>query len=141
MKMIDYHPDHPTRLKLQPSQEYLRAYCADESYRKFINFKGNSFSFVDGDDVLACAGVIPLWEGRGEAWTLLGANLKRHFLWIHHRVVGYLEGAQIRRIEANIAADDPAAQQWIEYLGFKFEGLMPAYWPGGRTAMRYARVK
>lgn len=141
MNLVPYEPSHVERLVLQPGQAHMRPYLEAKDYTKWIAVPGKSFTGFDGDRVLFCAGVIPIWEGRGEAWSLLGSDLKRDFLKIHNAVLRFFEVCDLRRIEANVDPNSDCAKRWVELLGFKFEGVMASYWPNGESTMRYARVK
>lgn len=140
MILAPFEPEHLRLLALQSEQEYFKPYIEDPSYGKYLQIGGKCYSFLDGDRVLACAGVIPLWDGRGEAWSLLGGDLRKYFLQIHYTVKRFLASCDMKRIEANVSCDSERARKWVESLGFSFEGRMAAFWPDGRDAARYARV-
>lgn len=141
MIITPYQPTHLDALMLQPAQEMARPLLADPEYRKALAVPGMAFSALDGDRVLCCAGLIQYWEGRAEAWALMGQDLKRDFLRIHYATRRFLDVCGFRRIEATVDPDFGCARAWIEALGFKYEGLMPGYTPDGRDCFRYARVK
>jgi hypothetical protein len=136
-----FQPEHLERLLLQPAQEYARPYLSDPAYAKALVLPGHSFTALDGDRVLACAGIIPLWEGRAEAWALMGRDLRAHFLAIHHATRRFLNACGMRRVEAAVDAQFGCAKGWIEALGFEEEGVLRAYTPDGRDCIRYARVR
>lgn len=101
-----------------------------------------AFSAVENGAVLACAGIVQLWPGRGHAWSLLGGDLKKHFVAIHRTVSRALVLSDYRRIEMDVDSASPAAIRWAEMLGFYCEtpGGMVNYL-GDKLYMKYVRVK
>lgn len=141
MIVIPYQPAHLRSLLLQPAQAAMVSYFDNPAYAKALNVPGKSFTAMDGERVLAIAGVIPIWKGRGEAWALLGGDIRRHFLAIHHAVARFLDVCELTRIEAAVDADFPQGRAWVERLGFTYEGPLAKYTPDGRDCLRYARIK
>lgn len=135
-----FRPDHLERLLLQPRQDHVRHLFENPDYGKYLA-NGLAYAAVEGDTVLACAGLLPMWEGRAEAWALMGADLKRDFIAVHHAVRRFLSIADFRRIEAVVDAEFCNGKKWMERLGFRPEGLMRAYTPDGRDCIRYAKVR
>lgn len=136
-----FTPAHLDNLLLQPAQAYLRPHMSNPEYGRALMVEGKSFSFIEGDQVLGCAGVVPIWTGRAEAWAMFAPNLTRQFIHIHGATVRFFESCGIRRIEAHVDAGFGKAKKWVELLGFEYEGLLRAYTPDGRDCLRYARVR
>ena len=65
-----FRPDHLDRLLLQPMQQRSRVFFGNPDYGKCLA-NGLAYAAVEGDTVLACAGLLPMWEGRAEAWALM----------------------------------------------------------------------
>lgn len=139
MRVEAYRPEHLQSLLLQPAQEFVRPYLSRPEYGKALVMP-TSFTALDGDRVLCCAGIIPIWEGRAEAWALMAADLRREFIYIHHAAKRFLNSCGFRRVEAAVDSQFCAAVEWIEMLGFKYEGPLRGYTPDGRDCIRYARV-
>lgn len=136
-----YTPAHLTNLLLQPAQAYLRPHMSNPEYGRALQVPGLAFSCIEGDRVLGCAGLVPFWAGRAEAWAMFAANLNREFIYIHQAAVRFLDSCGIRRVEAHVDAGFGQAQKWVEMLGFEYEGPLRAYTPDGRDCLRYARVR
>lgn len=141
MNIVPYTPAHLESLLLQPAQDLARPLLASPEYRQALAVPGMAFTALDGDRVLCCAGLMPLWEGRAEAWALMGADLRPQFLRIHYATKRFLNACGMRRVEAAVDAHFGCAKEWIEALGFEFEGVLHAYTPDGRDCLRYARWK
>ncbi len=141
MLIVPYQPAHLEALMIQPSQAAIRPQLASAEYRAALGVPGMSFTALDGDRVLVCAGLMPSWEGRAEAWALMSTDLRVHFLAIHYATKRFLNACGIRRVEATVDAEFGCAKAWIEALGFRYEGPLEAFTPDGRDCMRYARVR
>jgi RimJ/RimL family protein N-acetyltransferase len=105
---------------------------------------GPAWSALSGARVLGCAGIVPLWRGVGAAWLLGGDELRRHPLALHRAVARGLpramRGLGLRRLQISVHENFAASLRWVERLGFRHEGAMPAYGPNGDTYIRYARI-
>lgn len=91
--------------------------------------------------ILGIAGLLPQWENRALAWTLISDEAGPHFRCIHKAVKRMLDVSEFRRIEATVDVGFDAGQRWMNLLGFEHEGLMRAYRPDGADMHLYARVR
>ena len=87
--------------------------------------------------VLVCFGVMPMWEGVAQAWSMLSdAALKDHPMELSRSARCWLgsvaERDALKRIQATVAADHKAGHRWIKWLGFKNPRLMQNYGMGGK---------
>lgn len=138
-----FRPEHLRRLSLQPAQAQFSAEVIKPGYGDMLVSGGPSFTAMSGGEVLACAGIADVWEGRGIAWALVGERAGRHMLAIHRAVSGFLIQAPYRRIEAMVDAGFDEAHRWIKLLGFQCETPdgMRGFTPDGRDSFLYSRVK
>jgi RimJ/RimL family protein N-acetyltransferase len=141
MQIVPYKPEHLTNLLLQPAQAYMRPFFDDPQYGRALAIPGKAFTAIECDRVLGCAGLIPYWEGRAEAWSLLANDIKGNFVPIHMAALRFLDSCGFRRVEAHVDADFGCAKRWMDMLGFQYEGPLKAYTPDGRDCLRYARVR
>lgn len=135
-----FRPDHLESFIAQPAQEYARANLGSAAYRQALVGPYSFAGLIDGR-VVACAGVVPLWEGRADAWALVAQDigpLGMHRL--HFAVARHLKRFSFRRIEAACDASFLQAHRWLELLGFAYEGPLKAYTPDGRDCLRFARI-
>lgn len=136
-----FKPEHLENLVLQPAQEYARATLAEKGYGDSLA-KFDAFSALDGARVIACAGVIPVGEGRGEAWALIARDIgARGMHELHYAVRRYLKGSDLRRVEACCDATFEQAHRWLMLLGFSYEGPLRKYFHDGRDGIRFAMVR
>lgn len=139
MRIERFTPEHLQRLLLQPAQEYMAANLADPAYVHALG-EHDAFSAIDGDRVIACAGFVPIWQGRSVAWALLAKDIGERMVFVHRATLRILNGRPERRIEAYCDTRFDAANRWIQLLGFKFEGRMAGFTPDGSDQDLFARV-
>jgi len=105
--------------------------------------KGTAFTGFTENEIIGCAGILPIWEGVGHAWVVMGKNYKKHRLWIHKNVqdtfLKIAVGKGMWRVQANVQADFFPALRWIEALGFHCESTMKRYGPDGKDHYMYVR--
>lgn len=141
MKIVPFEPWHLEKLTLQPSQNLLQPDLANPAYGANLASAGPAYSGVVGDEVFACMGLIPQWEGRAIAWGLIAKETGPYFLKVTKAVFRTMELHPFRRIEASVKSDFVQGHRWAQMLGFKREGTMRAYAPNGDDHDLYARVK
>lgn len=141
MIVVPYKAHHLERLCIQEAQAYLSPYLTPEMAKALE--LGVAFTALEGDRVLACSGVVDMWDNRCVAWAYLDQRPGHHFVSVHRAVARFLEGYPCRRIEATVDAGFDDGHRWIKKLGFKLETPEPmqAYTPDGRAAYLYSRVK
>ena len=107
---------------------------------------GPCWSAVHDGQVLGCAGLVLHWRGLAGTWCMIGADFPtRGWPWLHKQVRRRLAQAArdlgVRRIEAEaLTGWDPGAR-WLHLLGFRPEGIMPAYGHDGADYDRWALVR
>ena len=109
----------------------------------------NSFTFtiVDKQDrIVLVFGMVPMWKGVLEIWTLTNPDLFAKNIIGAHRVMERLRdmiatqyGAH--RIQLMVRASTARYGEFMERFGFKSEGLMQKYGPNGEDFVRYACLR
>lgn len=94
----------------------------------------------DGE-VLICAGVADLGHGRGLLWSFVSDAGRRHGHIVHRAALRFISMLTFRRLEATCLAGVAHAAEWLERLGFSYEGTMRAWGPDGSDHDLYARVR
>lgn len=142
MMIVPFHPGHLARLNLQPKQGGALKGLSGEQSEMMANCE-IAWTAIDGEEVIACAGIMHLWEGRGHAWALLSGNIGRRMVLVHRAVKRAIEMSGYRRIEMDVDGDFPEAKNWARLLGFVDEtpNGMPGYSPDGRLYHKFVRVK
>lgn len=95
-------------------------------------------------DVIACGGLVVLWKGVAEAWTVASPLVLKYPLFFHKHAKMFLEDCiemfHLDRVQCIVDVEFYASQKWVKSMGFKAESVMPKYFMG-RTFMRYVIVR
>lgn len=137
---MPFEPWHLHWLTLQPTQAHLSELLTD-AHGEAIQKAGPCYSAFVGADVIACAGVIQMWPGRAQVWSLLSDKMPLYARDIHRAVKNYLLAYRVRRLECIVDPRHDAAVRWAEHLGFVKEGVMRAYDMHGNDQAMYVRLQ
>jgi hypothetical protein len=139
---------HTRRLDVQDAQVEELIFATDVADLAACQ---NEHAFTIWDDhegkqsptVVACGGVLPIWQGRAAVWAFLGDDARRHMPYLTLFTRGVLNRHPAHRIEATVLTGWRPAHRWVEALGFELETPkgMKSYDPQRRTMSLYARVR
>jgi hypothetical protein len=140
VEIVPFDSRHLADLRLQDAQrEFYDKFTPEYGYALALHGGGYS-ALVDGH-VIACAGIVEQWHGRGLAWALLGDDSGRHFPRMVKAMRRMLDVAPYRRIEAQVDCTFIQGIRLAGLLGFELESKMRAFTPDGRDAFMYVRIK
>lgn len=139
---LKYAPEHLRALVLQPSQAFFSDLCRDDGYAQLLADASDAYTLLHDGRVIACAGVMELWQGRGMAWALLADNIGQAMIAVHRIVYRFLwKECTIRRVEAYVDQGFAAGHRWVHDLGFQREGMMRAFAQHGGDMVMWARIR
>ena len=110
-------------------------------YGDMLKQSGPCFTAFAGMDVVGAAGIIPLWEGRAQVWSLFSDLIRDYPMAIHRAVKRYILSYEVARLECTVDPRDERAVNWARRLGFQYESTMPKYTPVGSTMDMYVRIR
>jgi len=141
MNIITYQKEHLHAIDLQEGQAYLSNWVTP-ALAASLESSGWAYTGMDGDTPVGCAGVLPIWQGRGMCWAYLSKNIStRQFVGVHKAVSRFLETCYLQRLEMTVDCDFEPGHRWAELLGFEMEAeRMTAYRPDGGDCSLYARI-
>lgn len=142
LHVVPYRPAHVLALRIQPAQASIAQYLTDDV---LDGMRGpHSFTFMDGDESLACVGVTKIWDNRAFLWSIISADIgPRRFLAASLHARRFLDVVPFRRIEAAVEMGFAEGHRWARLMGFKNETPqgMEAFLMDGTDCALYARVK
>lgn len=104
-----------------------------------------SVAAFDGRQLVAVGGLIPTWPGRVQIWMAAAAGVRpRHYYQTMGAARFLVDLAHSRgnaRVEAYVRDDMAVAHNWIERMGFEFEGLMRSFGQAGEDFRMYAHIE
>ena len=131
-------------LTLQPRVEEVFKHV-DKDLDKHLKDaqKGCCFTGFSENKIIGCAGIMPLWNGVGHAWVVMGSDYKNNRIWLHRHIknmfIKIAIGKEFKRVQANVQAGFKEGVRWIEALGFHRESKLEKYGPAGEDHYMYVR--
>ncbi len=104
---------------------------------------GPCFTFIDGEMIVAIAGLASVWGKVWEAWLISTPYItSKTGVAIKRKMEELIEdlGPKIQRLQASVAVTHSSAHRWIEWLGMKPEARLKNYSVLGEDVMMYARI-
>lgn len=116
-----------------------------ESLRDDILNNGMSICILDEyGQISGCAGIVFIWQGVGEVWSIFNNNMLARplsIVRIMKTLIKKLRDSKLfHRVQMTIYENQPGLTKWAESLGFQFEGRMLKYGPDQKTHLRYALI-
>ena len=142
MVIVPFSVEHLAAIKLQSAQSDVLSTLGDAE-SVYLEASTYAFTALDGDEVVGCAGIMKLWEGRGHAWALLSGNIGARFVGVHRAVKRAIQVSGYRRIEMDVDASHEEAIKWAHMLGFYNETPdgMRGYVADGRLIYKFVRLE
>lgn len=106
--------------------------------------EGPGFTAVYDGKIAACAGIRIYWPGVGEAWALYSEDIGYYHIdpkIARDMIYNLMTEYKLRRVQTTPRADWDKGIKYVEWLGFKREGLMRGYYPDGTDCYMYAIVR
>ena len=136
-----FKSDDLRSLRLQAAQAWMGGTVGESGYGEALVAGGPSYTLRDGDRALVCAGIVHIWAGRAQAWSLVSGEAGRHFVRVVRGLARFLDAQDVVRIETAVDVDFAAGHRMVRLLGFEREGRMRSYLRAGMDCDLYARVK
>lgn len=114
MQIVEYHPDHAKRIRVQQNQSRIQARLIENAEE--IGKYGVTVSWIDGDEVLGCAGMIQ--SDPPVAWAILAEMGPRRFLKVHRHLLRILN-ARNEHCLMHVDEGFTNGHRWAGLLGFK----------------------
>jgi hypothetical protein len=146
LRIVPFEPAHLQAIEAREFEAREMLFLPDmaERVRDYMA-RGMAYTGFLGDKILMCAGIVVLWRGVGEVWSVTTPLVTKYPLTFHRtmsRVLGLLERSMgLWRIQVAIHANHYVSQRWIERLGFEFESFKPGYGPDGSRYVGFARLR
>jgi len=140
MHVEPFRMAHLHALAERPTQAHIGAFLQCGPYLQALE-RSDSWTAFDGDRILGCAGLLPIWPGLSHCWALLADDIGAGMIGVTrcaHRMLRMHTG----RIEAYVEAEFEAGHRWARILGFERDtpGVLRKWFPDGSGAVLYSRV-
>lgn len=140
-------------LKVVPYEtHHLDAVCDREDTGTEATIKhikesnGPAWTFIDGETIIGCGGLIVAWPGVGIVWSALSEDISRYGIALtkiaKRTIIDSMRAFELHRIEATVIAGNEKNIQWLRLLGFGPEnGIARCYTSNRQDAVRFELVR
>lgn len=137
MKVIPFHPDH-----LDEVGPDVPCFTQEQ----FALMAENSFTFTivdDQDRIVVVFGMMPMWKGVLEIWTLTNPELFAKNVRQLHKTMFRLREMITRqygahRVQIAVRTSTARYGEFLKRFGFESEGVMHKFGPHGEDYERFA---
>ena len=139
---LEFRPDHLRALTLQHAQAHHIGALDDPEFADHIAAScAQSVTVLADGRIIACGGIVELWDNRGMIWSLIAKGRPSEFIAVHRAARRMLDACRFRRVEAYVDEGFEQGCRWMEMLGFDLETPFPMRaFAGERDCYLYARV-
>lgn len=139
--VVKFKAEHIDRIKQQQHDVIELKSINYETY-KACELLQDQYSIIIKDRVVACVGLVPYWNGRGEAWAIIDRESGKNFVSVVRALKRLIARIDCNRIEATVLRNFNQAHRLVKLLGFELEAeCMRKYGVTGLDYSLYARVK
>jgi len=143
IEVISFKPKHIEQMKMKS------IFDGDESIKErtcSVAAAGNvhAKTLVYRHKVLAIIGGDLLWDGVFQVWSVMDDHINElpvAFARCVKKVLNrYIIDLNLHRVQVDVRCGFPKAIKWVNFLGFKYEGIMQKYGPEGADYYRFVRL-
>ncbi len=145
IELVDFNLEHVENIKKDDLDSNIFSFIGDLS-KIAIGYAagGPAITLIDGDEVLACGGVLKFWRGVGEAWLMVSPRGRTQVISLYRYMESFLAlcGTKwgFHRVQASVYEKHDIAHRCAFRLGFIPEGMMIAHGPNKENFVRYVRL-
>ena len=141
MKIIPFMPEHLQQMDIQDAQTLFEAEMNSGEYAASLSAHGG-WTGMRGDEVVACAGLIPIWKGRFGAWSVISRSIGPDGMLSLTRAIRRGLAMQPGRVEIIVAEGFEEGHRWARMHGFTLDTpvVMQGFFPDGSGAFQYSRI-
>lgn len=103
-----------------------------------------AFTVFDKNIAIGIVGVLSIWDGLGDAFTIISKDIKNHGRAAYEAagllVPTIFNSMKLRRLQATVLVGFDVGVKFIENIGFQREGIMKKWTPDGDDVYIYAMV-
>ena len=137
-------------ISVRKIQEGDLEYAMEHAIEDGIKIAGFNYSLIDGytalvdGKIIMVGGVLPIWEGVGEAWAFVTHDVKDNLIEAYRcgreMFDMVIKEKHLRRVTASALADFTQGQNMLEHLGFEYEGCLRQHSTEGIDMYIYGKL-
>jgi RimJ/RimL family protein N-acetyltransferase len=130
IKVIPFKIEHYLAVEKRAEIEQFDVEFFVRANRYFLE-KFPSITGMVGDTYIACGGFVLLWPYTAELWAKVSPEAKPYSVEMNQIICNFItdtvQAFSLSRLQATVRKDFVTAKRWVEFLGFKKEGLLKKY--------------
>lgn len=145
--IIPFEPEHAQAIVADNLRKQDDCFTDAEQFLKLYDAARNggpAYTLMVDDVPVACAGVVLQGWRKGEAWSLLSSLFHCHKIKVFRALKSGLDSVifdhQLRRVQSVVNPEYPQTIDFIECLGFEYEGRLKRYGPFGEDYLMFSRT-
>lgn len=103
-----------------------------------------AYSIFCDNELIACMGLLILWDGVAEVWTVPSSKVEKYkFSYFKAVKLAIEQGVEfygLHRLQTSCRCKSPVSANWLRKLGFQEEGVMRQYGPTGEDHYMFGKV-
>jgi hypothetical protein len=144
MTVIPFVPEHLVEMTMQDNPDNTGNLDRDTLLRKAQEkLNGPAITLIDDENrIVMCGGIINIWQGVGEAWSVsstIAARYPKSILSTARKFIGRC--SEYHRIQAIVIDGFIRAEKLLAHLGFEREGTMRKYSASGQDYKLFSIVR
>jgi|TARA_Y100000296_G_scaffold75841_1_gene95931 RimJ/RimL family protein N-acetyltransferase len=145
MKIVPFETWHFDHIKLSgPEQKMINNYGKTwPNLLDALKYNGATFSWFDRPDVVGICGVMPYWNGVGEAYMFLSEKFKKNKIRCIKDIKYYLNMIanefKFHRVDCHVIKEFENAVKFAKYLGFEEEAVLKKFGPNKEDYVKLVR--
>jgi len=148
MKIIPFEEVHLKLLRdnIRNADMYMatRDGISDEWAWMYKN-KGAAYTGIKDGEIIAFAGCIVHWKGVADAYLIGSNKIEENKISVARAVLNGLklieDNFKLHRLQVTVREDYKVSRNWVEWMGFKQEGVLKNFSPEGDNYVMYARTR
>ena len=107
--------------------------------------KGHSHTVMQDGEIVNVTGCIIAWKGVADVYLIGSDKIEEHKIFVARSVMTALymveQAFKLHRVQATVKEDYTSARKWMEWMGFKNEGILKNFSPERENYVMYARTR
>jgi len=144
MTVIPFISEHLAEMTIQDNPDNAGSMDRETIFRKAQErLNGPAITLLNDENrIIACGGIINIWNGVGEAWSVSSTIAVRYPKFILSTARQFIAGCtEYHRIQAIVIAGFIRAAKFLAHLGFQHEGDLRKYSETGQDYKLFSIVR
>jgi len=144
VRVIPFVPEHLIEMTIQDNPDRAGNMDPETLMRKARErMNGPAITLLNDENrIIACGGIINIWNGVGEAWSVSSTIAARYPKFILSTARQFIAGCtEYHRIQAIVIDGFIRAEKLLAHLGFECEGKLRKYSETGQDYKIFSIVR